>query len=522
MFIGSLLMAAAFTSANGDIQLTQRSISQTKAYAAAVAGIDVYKYQLETNPNYWTTCPGPTAKVAGTTDETYTLKTLPSTGHATCESGKQASIIETAGSSNGTFRIQSTGASGPTSREEKRSVVAQFTHPGFLDYVFLSNFEVEDPSTFEPEPAECNHYYEERVAKGITNKCPPIPFIGEDELNGPFHTNDAAAICSEAVGAPTFGRTAADPVEMNQGHYTDPTHFGCGGSLTLKGKYTEETPTLLPPETNTELLEAAEFKPKGRTVIELNGATTPNKMTVTTYNFVAKKFETAAPKNFPANGVVYVENQEACPYKYSPFSFDKNYEKDTENPVCGNVYVKGSYTESLTVASAGDVIIIGSLTTTSEASGKPTGGATLGLIANDFVRVYHPVKCSGSCKNERSGEKCEGTNETALSDSRKWGSLENIVVDAAILSTRHSWIVDNFLCGNSMGTLTVWGAIAQDWRGRVRGASKAFGGGFTGGYVKVYNYDERLRSQQPPNFLSPTATSGWKVTRETAPANGCC
>ena len=38
----------------------------------------------------------------------------------------------------------------------------------------------------------------------------------------------------------------------------------------------------------------------------------------------------------------------ACSVTYSPFSYDEDYEKDTN---CGDVYVKGSYTESLTIAS---------------------------------------------------------------------------------------------------------------------------------------------------------------------------
>ena len=56
----------------------------------------------------------------------------------------------------------------------------------------------------------------------------------------------------------------------------------------------------------------------------------------------------------------------------------------------------------------------------------------------------------------------EKTNE--LSGS---GSPTNMIVDAAILSTKHSWIVDNYLCGAGLGTLTVWGSVAEFWRGPV-------------------------------------------------------
>jgi hypothetical protein len=526
LVVGSLLTAAALASVTQDAGLTQTYISQQKAYFAALAGIGEYKYKLSANPNYWLQCPTSTQQVAGTTDETYTVKTVGANGHANCESEKQATIIELSGSASGTFRIESTGTSpGNCTKEEgkgvcKRSIVATLTHPGFLNYVFLSNYEVEDPATLPAKPTNCAHYLKERETLKVTAECPPIPFIGEDEVNGPFHTNDGVAIC-DFGGNPKVGRKppSSDVIEMNQGHYKDTTHEFCGeGLVTLEGKYTETGATLTPPETDTELLAAAEYKFKGRTVIELETGS-PNKMKVTSYNFSTKKFLLPETKPFPTNGVIYVENEVSCPIEYSPFKFSTQYKKDQEEPECGNVYIKGNYTESLTVAAQGDVIVTGNLETTPFSTAKPTGNATLGLIATNYVRVYHPVKPTGSGRNERTGENCEGKNETALEDTRTWGSLTNPVVDAAILSTSHSFIVDNFLCGANLGTLTVWGAIAQNWRGRVRGKSSF--GGFEGGYVKEYNYDERLASKQPPNFLSPT-TSSWHLTRQTAPQSGCC
>jgi hypothetical protein len=249
-------------------------------------------------------------------------------------------------------------------------------------------------------------------------------------------------------------------------------------------------------------------------VLELESNTTPNKIKVTKCSKFAAPAActTVEEKPFPKNGVIYIENETAgvC-HAYSPFVYDKNYEEDKEKPFCGNVYLKGTYTESLTVAAQNDVIIIGSITTTHKETepekGKPTENATLGLIANGFVRIYHPTT-KGSSNTK---ETCNSTNQTAATDPLGWGAISEPVVDAAILSTEHSWIVDNFTCGAALGTLTVWGAIAQDWRGRVTGKPTV-----PGGYLKNYNYDPRLASKQPPNFLSPTTTN-WKVTRETQP-----
>ena len=139
----------------------------------------------------------------------------------------------------------------------------------------------------------------------------------------------------------------------------------------------------------------------------------------------------------------------------------------------------GNYSGQLTIASENDVIIDGNLTN--------SGGGMLGLIANNFVRVYHP------CSN--------GNNES--------GSLSNLEIDAAILAINHSFIVDNYNCGNQLGTLNVTGAIAQKFRGPVG----TFGGGSTG-YLKNYVYDDRLRYIEPPHFVDPVQ-SAWIVGRET-------
>jgi hypothetical protein len=628
LLIGSLLVAAAFAAANGDIKLTKTDTNGKKAYYAAAAGIEHYKYELTSNPNYWIKCPSiATVHVPGTTDEEYSVKTLPSTGHATCETEKQATIIETAGSASGTFRIESTGTAGG----QTRSIVATFTHPGFLNYVYFSNYEVEDPTNFSPQPTNCEHYYKERVTLKLTKECGPIQFAAKDKVNGPMHTNDSADLCAEGTTKPTFGRVASDKIEMNGGHYSEGS---CTNALNLLGTYTESAPTLLPPETDNELLEQAGLKLSGRSVVVLNSKTTPNTLTV----------NGGAPVNFPANGVIFVENTSAgCGITYSPFGSD--YEHDTG---CGNVYVSGTYNESLTIAAANDVIINGSITTTANGEGKPTGGATLGLIATNFVRIYHPVKegytvktetpatepainskcvkevkITGTLKKEsatvsnvsstagyekgqeitgtgipagttikevnagaktllltkpattpgspvaltiyvptaleyRAGqnlcvakgkaptttyreaetlytEACESkttyiskgfceyvntstecsekaTNLSSGEDPNKLGgALSNPTIDAAILSTHHSFIVDNYKCGAKLGELNVWGSIAQFWRGPV-----GTGGGAGTGYIKNYNYDERLASIQPPSFLSPTSTS-WKLSRETAP-----
>lgn len=395
MFVASLLVAGVVVAASGDITLTRHNTSQKEAYNAALAGIEVYQYHLSTEPNYWNTCPklGPEKEVPGDSEETYTVTTLPSsTGSGTCESGNQTSIIEGADSASGTFRIESTGTSGTGANKATRSIVATFTHPGFTAYVYFTNYEVLDPSLLGLKPEVCEHFYNYRSlnsykgenpstkkieTKKLTEWCPPIEFAPGDEVNGPFHTNDAAAVC----GSPVFGRAGEEPpdaIQMNGGHY--PYSSGCANSPTINGKYTEIASDLPPPSTDNELATVAGKTYSGKTIIELEST----QMTVTN-----NKGEKLPPENFPSNGVIYVSNSPggACSAGYSPYN--TSYTTETE---CGTVSVKGTYSKSLTIAAEGNIIINGNLTTTAKTSGEPTGGAVLGLIANEFVRIYHPVK----------------------------------------------------------------------------------------------------------------------------------
>jgi hypothetical protein len=177
--------------------------------------------------------------------------------------------------------------------------------------------------------------------------------------------------------------------------------------------------------------------------------------------------------------VIYVQNGASCGATYSsPQTY-------TEPSGCGNVYVQGTYTKSLTIGSERDIIVNGDI--------KRSGNVLAGLIANYFVRVYHPVS---NCADTASGP---------------FGpSISSVQIDAAILSLQHSFIVDNYGCGSPRGTLTVNGAIAQQFRGPVGTG----GSTISTGYIKNYNYDDRFRVANPPYFLDPVQSS-WRKIRFT-------
>ena len=251
----------------------------------------------------------------------------------------------------------------------------------------------------------------------------------------------------------------------------------------MNGTYNGHAGQIAPPVDDSQLLSVAEsggYHYTGKTTIVLTGST----MTVT--NALINGGAPQSGVALPTNGVIYVSTATAgCSVNYTPFN--PSYSNDAN---CGNVYVSGTYNSSLTIATDNDIIIDGNLCNSGAACTTslpaPTGNAVLGLIANDFVRIYHPVSGSrgssaGSCSAGYGGNVTNGT-----------GSLYNPIIYAAILAVNHSFIVDNYDCGGespALGTLYVYGAIAQLFRGPVGTGGS---GGATSGYLKSYNYDDRL------------------------------
>ncbi len=485
----SLLVTAALAATNGDQKLIQLDLQQKRAYAAAQAGIADYTYHLNNDNGYWARCtsvPTPNAvnqqgstanrrTVPGSTDGSqYAIELIPATGQSACSSSNPtATMLESMGPNIGTFRIRSTGFSG----NEKASIVATYKQATFLDYVYFTQLETSDPVTYgfanpssslDAAYAQCTKFRRDgRPRTGTTNPssiCDTIVFVDADHINGPMHTNDD--FCINGSDTPNMGRNAADIVEVAASppgyHSASNSGNGCtgGAAKPSPGTFATNAPVLTPPSTNTTLKTFAgpTYTYTGQTTITLSG----NTMSINGGGFIP----------LPSDGVVYVQNGVGCTSSYSPYTVTY-----PSSSGCGTAIVHGGYSGQLTIAAENDVLIDGDITR--------SGSGLLGLVANNFVRIKHP------CSSDRNGS----------------GSLSNPQVDAAILAIDHSFIVDHYDCGNQLGTLTVNGAIAQKFRGAVGTVGNS-------GYIKDYNYDDRLRYQEPPHFFDPVQ-SAWHVQRET-------
>jgi len=560
MFVVMLIGIAAIASASGDINLARDDQDDKQAFAAAEAGINDYLGNLNTDTNFWAKCTtgvgvspvndkGVTnaarkwRPVPGSPNSEYSIELIPAPGYSACSTTNAvASMVD-----DGNIKIRSTGRvvktlpGTATEVSDVRTVTATFRRAGFLDFLYYTDFENQDPtyiqrtdwargsratnSNGDPIPGaddlaawgadKCQRHWWGTQAGGegrrekptwrgqylnasgtyagdakfdFNNRyddvdtddfCGEITFVTGDEVNGPFHSNDEILVS----GSPTFGTlNGNDRVEISGEDYR-PQSANPVFRPTLRTGAAE----LEPPATNSSLEAVTDpgYVFEGQTEIKLDNTT----MKVTNANLNGGA-ETVL--SWPPSGVVYARNG-TCGTRYNPIKWN------TKTPGCGDVRISGTYNKDLTVAAMGDIIVTGNVTRQTA-----TSTALLGLISDQFVRVAHVVDRPTGPSDTDSYTSCD---ETA-------GSPTNMIIHAAILTLSGSFTVDNYWCGSALGNLTVEGAIAQRHRGVV-----GTGNGNTG-YLKKYSYNQDLKFRSPPHFLDPLQAS-WRILRQGEQSPAC-
>jgi Tfp pilus assembly protein PilX len=522
MTVATVVASSAILAAQHDLPFSKASSDRKQAYAAAEAGVEYYLHQLTRDNDYWTRCtnvpaPAPVNQknvaprkwrtLSGTTAR-YTIELLPANGATCVEGSADTTMLNQA---TGTIKIRATGEAGKV----KRSIIAEYRRDSFLDFLYFTDFETFSPEAYAsaadralaengPNPpltnGYCRKYRDFRVNQNGGNPCAKIQFISDDKNLGPFHTNDDILAC----GGYTLGRNAADKIEIagpNKWQHPGTSSQCDAGAPDVKGTLDFPAQNLPMPTTNAAVKDkaAAAYQFTGRTWIYLRP---DGRMDVTTWPGGTKTTQTM---DLPANGVISVRNG-SCTSVQAPVRQSYN-----EGAGCANATVWGTYNKSLTITSEKDIIVGTPVDPTnntplwSNADLKRSGDVVLGLIADKFVRVSHAVDRSQNCSTSAANRKATNGTTTTSDDA----AMENITIEAAILSLNHSFIADNHDCGE-LETLSVTGAIAQRFRGPV---------GTTGstsrtGFVKNYKYDDRFRYRSPPFFLTPIKAA-WNIMRET-------
>jgi hypothetical protein len=490
----TMLITAMFLALSGDVHQSQHSLDSKRAYASAQAGMNAYLYQLNQNPNWWLTCgndtqgtvASPITIPSSSPAQAYSWAPILANGQASCTAGNAIQAL--IDNSTGSLRMVFTGYAGTNTAggnySVNRAIVASFRKRSPLDFLWYTVYESFDSTV--TGYTDCAVWY--RVPGGRPSHC-NINWTSGDVMDGPLYTQDQYLI----NGTAQFGRTGETDETESLAPGTNQNDVCAGsacGSAVFNGPRVWSAPLVPIPSDNGGLLTDATTYGlvfTGTTSIVLG---VPDSTHATVTN-CPSTCSAAQIVDLTAKPIIYVVNGASCTVPgYAPQGATYS-----TSGCAGDVYVHGTYTAPVTIAAANNIIINGPITTTEDASNHPTGGATLGLVANGFVRVMH------------------GCNESSNTDVPAQ-TFVNMRIDAAILALKHSFIVDNFDCGNQLQKLYVSGALVQNFRGAV-GTS---GSGGTG-YLKGYEYDSRLAFLLPP-YLFDIVTGGWKVTRQTLCVQG--
>lgn len=534
------------------------------AAAAAYAGVADYQSRLITDNTYYK-FGNPDAPFSAGSRASLTLPTSPNKNPAfelgldgawapvpgaAGDAGYRYEVDSSEFSSSGVLRIRSTGRVGSSTR----SVVANLKQKGFLDFLYFTDFETQDPAITGKSQAKCEKYYPDRKDGDCGD---PIQFAPGEVVKGPVHSNDAMYICGGVFEG-----------EVTSSYVHTPNYRDCGSATFRKGEPTWAKELPMPP-TNTELRNETRADLKdtdvprpgclytGPTTITYNGNGTMTVRSPWTKSVNIKKNSPDVVENYlcgkagsGTNGlatstgatipllvqnIIYVQTVPnaagdpntwragetppiVCPTKGNGLGYPStqasrsgsNTITKTETALsspkgtayydckAGDVFVKGKMDGQMTIAAENYIWIVGDLTY------KDRSANVLGLIGQNAVWVWNPLGEIKTCRT--TGGNCSTqNNKSLLSDTGR-------SIDAAILSVKHTFQVQNHDKGSQRGDLTVWGAIAQRFRGTVGTVDST-------GYSKMYSYDVRFREIAPPKFLSPVSTTyGVTTYAEVAPA----
>jgi hypothetical protein len=493
----TLLMVASLNYAVQSERPSRRDQDWNAALAAAQAGVDDYLYRLQQDDGYYiysASNPPTPANPAFTG-----WQAIPGAAN---EGQFHYSVSLAQFASQGIVQLTSTGRV----RGTQRTIRASLRRRNFLDYLYFTDYEALDPqSGFFSNPAAttaaCSRYWWQGRPGSPT--CRRISFATGDEINGPLHTNDTISINGTPVfnGKATTGYTGAMSCPPRAGDnfrwYAD----DCSDDPTFQSGDPEAVALLTLPSSNTAIRTETD-RAAGKTGCLYNGPTrivlnASGTMTVTSPFTTSPAYASCVGSNvaLPANGVIYVQNVPAgqpatCPGGGNRLGYP--IAGDINNYQCrvGDVFVSGTLRGRLTIAAENNIVIVAN---TTYANSGPASSDMLGLIANQFVYVYHPVDDDGD-------NLTDNRNPTPL--------FQNPQIHAAILAVGHSFMVQYWREGADLGTITLNGGIAQKWRGPLGT------GGSTGGtgYSKDYNYDSRLQFNSPPHAMD-LSQAGFRVAQ---------
>jgi len=560
----AVFASVALTYATQTLAVVDRSGDNQQALSAAEAGVADYLARLNKDENYWRAPDCANQALKGPEASGCAKASAPGWLPVPDEprSKFHYDVGTTTTYSRGTIVLTSTGKTGKSTR----TVQVNLRRGGFGEFLYYTDYETVDPANevvyYNTTNAqkECPRYAwanptrpPAQVVSGDSLRrvkgCPDINFTAGDVIKGPLHSNDTIVMtgtptfegsvttsrpscravdgvappvtsCYDVNGSasPKFVRGIAyrDRIELNDS-ITDLRKYVTPGSPELRGPagclYTGPTRIRFLPTTGSapaqmrvwsNWTEAAQLNPGCGTTSTLRSAD-------------------GALLDVPDERLIYVQDKpsgqknpstDACKASGAigdklPANPGNNLYEGTmylaeSDCTFGTAYVEGTLKGRVTLTTDNNIIVTGDL----KYAGGETGTDALGLIAKNSVQVYHPMKVN--CTNSSCSQYTVSEIPLPSGTSRPSGSkFTNPQIYAAIQTLQHSFGVQVYSEGTNLGTLKVFGTIAQRYRGPV-GQTRTENNQttITGYSAKNYVYDTRLRYAPPPYFLDPVR-SGW-------------
>ena len=189
-------------------------------------------------------------------------------------------------------------------------------------------------------------------------------------------------------------------------------------------------------------------------------------------------------KPLPASGVIYVQNvpssssdpnyTAACRTSTQlegtatvnhPLGYPQRWDPTTYGCKNGDVFLKGTLKGRLTIAADNNIDVIGNVTYSTGTGGNDL----LGLIANNYVEIYHPIDDDGSAASstDRDGNSVNGYYNLDLPGSTHGVPQPARSRPRSCRSPTRSACRTTSTARTTWAAITINGAIAQKYRGIV-------------------------------------------------------
>lgn len=532
----ALLVTALLQYGVGSLRQARYDQDWHGALAAAQAGVDDFLTRINRDGDYWQD-----ADQSGAKDPDNAALH----GYATIQGGQSQfryAIDTTELASTGIIHIVSDGRVNGV----ERTVAATTRRRGFLDYLYFTEYETLDPTAYpdslrDRAAANCSRHRYDSPARNVN--CSDIIWPTGDRVGGPFHSNDQIAIngSPEWSGLATTSKSDGTYLDTRTGNSCASSGSGCSSTPVFAKGFEFRAPLTLPPSNNQIKAEAdpalsaagcmyvgatsLKFKSNGEIRVKSAATDDPNP---------GKCPIDGDMSGVPSNGVIYVRGakpSETC-LSSPPHGYDLSGDITPYDNCAGDVFIEGTLDGRLTLAAENNIVITDDVVY--EGGRSASGDDMLGLVANNFVEIMHPVRNRSNQYYKYVGEivatgfivasDCDYVYDDSgrrycyvianrTDDIRYQGGnrrFEDPHIDAAILSVGHSFRVQNHDRGAPFtSSIDLFGTIGQLYRGPT--------GTFNGstlaqvtGYDKDYQYDPRLEYISPPHFLDPVQ-SAWSA-----------